>query len=522
MSLGNLSSSYIVEDKKQAADFDSAAFIDDDDDPPSCPICDSTDNEDVLLLCDACDVPYHTYCVGLDRVPRGHWFCMECVGNSAESRSADPLRVHRELQRDRRQPRTFAQRTLAQVRQHRARTDAWHGSWNQISGRVYDALNLDLDYDNYDDDDELLEGGSLRGYRTHQQRATREREEFQRWQQRLRIASHQGAHDIFRHATRPIREQLQPQRQNPEELKAWDAFEKVRESGLNGSLTGKRKTRSDSHSPVEPATTEPERKLKRPRTRRVIDKAGSPTDGNTSSRRNSGAHMSMTPQRSTGSAADANVPPSFLSSLLKEVEMSTTTDDENSHLPYKRCGASYSACHSSPVISPSSSNYSTPRAMSATPPPFSIQRPGSPLPLTSHVEPIFPPADYTSSRLHLDCNNHGDRLQATAQSLTELRQPRPRRKQLHSPSSQATSPTRANLSREAKDGISKIVRTALDPHYKKPSGITKEQYGNINREVSRMLYDRIPDPTNLDEDARSVWEKIAAVEVAKAVEGLKA
>jgi hypothetical protein len=448
---------------------------------------------------------------------------MECVGNGAESRSADPSRVQRELNRDRRQPRTFAQRTLAQVRRHRASTDAWHGAWNQISGRVYDALDLDIDYDNYDDGGESFEGESLRGYRTHQQRNAREREEFQRWQQRLRIASLQGAREIFRNAARPIiqsREQPPPP-QSTEELKAWDVFEKARESGLNGSSSGKRKAKSSTHSPIEPATAEPERKLKRPRTRRVIDKTGSPPDGNLSSRRNSSVHTSMTPQRSTGSVADSDVPPSFLSSLLKEVEMSTSTDDESLHLPFKTNGASYSAGHSSPVISPSSSNYSTPRAMSATPPPFSLQRPGSPLPLTSHVEPIFPPADYSSSRLHPDHNSHGDRSQPNTQQTTELHQPRPRRKP-SVPRSQEVSPTRVNLSREAKDGISKIVRTALDPHYKKPAGITKEQYGNINREVSRMLYDRIPDPTSLDGDARSVWEKIATAEVAKAIEGLKA
>lgn len=79
------------------------------------------------------------------------------------------------------------------------------------------------------------------------------------------------------------------------------------------------------------------------------------------------------------------------------------------------------------------------------------------------------------------------------------------------------------MSIEAKEGINKIVRTALDPHYKKPSGITKEQYANINRAVSRLLYDRIADPETLEnETAKSAWERIATREVAKAVEGLPA
>jgi hypothetical protein len=78
------------------------------------------------------------------------------------------------------------------------------------------------------------------------------------------------------------------------------------------------------------------------------------------------------------------------------------------------------------------------------------------------------------------------------------------------------------MSIEAKEGISKIVRTALEPHYKKPAGITKEQYSNINRVVSHMLYEKIPDPGALDENEKSIWEKIATAEVTKAVESLGA
>jgi len=34
-----------------------------------------------LLLCDSCDAGYHTFCVGLDRVPKGSWFCQKCQRN---------------------------------------------------------------------------------------------------------------------------------------------------------------------------------------------------------------------------------------------------------------------------------------------------------------------------------------------------------------------------------------------------------------------------------------------------------
>jgi hypothetical protein len=86
------------------------------------------------------------------------------------------------------------------------------------------------------------------------------------------------------------------------------------------------------------------------------------------------------------------------------------------------------------------------------------------------------------------------------------------------------------MSIEAKEVINRIVRNALDPHYKKGAGITKEQYANINRAVSRMLYDRVAEESGLrasmvsaEEDAgKEKWEGIARREVKKAVEGLGA
>jgi hypothetical protein len=40
------------------------------------------------------------------------------------------------------------------------------------------------------------------------------------------------------------------------------------------------------------------------------------------------------------------------------------------------------------------------------------------------------------------------------------------------------------MSIEAKEGINKIVKSALAPHWKSAE-ITKEQYADINRDVSR-------------------------------------
>jgi hypothetical protein len=490
-----------------------------------CPVCGSADEEEVLLLCDACDAPYHTHCVSLDGIPNGHWYCMECVHSGAgttNGRSADPTvrytgNGHRSHQRTR-QPRSWAQRTQAQVRRarHRHTPEAWQGAWNQISTRVYDALNLDLEYD--DEDDSLTE------FRRVQRRTDRHARDFQRWQQRVAIAGRQGARDVFREAAQPLLNNArelpaEPPVQTLEEKKAWDAFERTR--GLDSTPPSrKRKSRSITASPVEEAPTEPERKLKRPRTRRVVDRPNSSSAVEGESSRQGAVRHSATPRRPSCPNTSNGAAPSFLSSLLREVEMSTPTEEDHVPLPISMTNpaTSPSADYSSPAASPATSSYSTPRAMSITPPPYE-KRPGSPLPLTSHVEPIYPHAEYSPNRSPLEYHNDSASSRPNTPPNNDIRHPRPRRQQRPVPRSQDTSPTRASMSIEAKEGINKIVRSALEPHYKKPAGITKEQYATINRLVSRMLYDKIADPDNF-ENAKESWEKVANAEVAKAVEGL--
>lgn len=77
------------------------------------------------------------------------------------------------------------------------------------------------------------------------------------------------------------------------------------------------------------------------------------------------------------------------------------------------------------------------------------------------------------------------------------------------------------MSIEAKEGINKIVKTALAPHWK-GAEITKEQYAEINRDVSRKLYEIVADRNLSDEREKSTWEKIASSEVATAVKSLMA
>jgi len=77
------------------------------------------------------------------------------------------------------------------------------------------------------------------------------------------------------------------------------------------------------------------------------------------------------------------------------------------------------------------------------------------------------------------------------------------------------------MSIEAKEGINKIVKSALAPHWK-AAEISKEQYADINRDISRKLYEIVADRSIEDEKNRCALEKIATAEVALAVKDLTA
>ncbi|GAW24283.1 hypothetical protein ANO14919_138660 [Xylariales sp. No.14919] len=539
---GTLITSYKVEDKKQVAEFDPQAWLDDnpeeEEEARPCPICNNADHEDVLLLCDSCDAPYHTYCVGLDTVPRGHWFCLECSEEAVELLAAelndpDVAAVGLAGFSDGRSdylPRTQA--TMRRARQ-RARSDEWQGAWGQIAGHVWDALNIDLD--NHEDDE------ALHDYRRSQQRSERERREYQRWQQRLNIASRLGAHDVFaenlpigvpQQITRQPPPQVLPREETHEEKQAWGALEKAMEAEAPSPSSPnhrKRKPRSVTASPVEPPP--PERKLKRPRTRRVPTQSEASSSNQTPAQNIESAPTGSSMSGRARSPVQNSEGPSFLSSLLKEVEMSTASDDENIRALFATAKPSMDP--HSPVASPSPSGHSSPRALSMTPPPRGISdRPGSPLSLSSRIEPIYPPANYVVAR---DSGEHSDsesrpRHQQHHQSngvtvALEIRQPRPQRYRsvdisnnlVHSPDA---SPTRPNLPFEMKESISGIVKDALKPHWKSGQ-LTADQYASINRDLSHRLYKEVSE-LELDDQARTRFEKIATKEVARAVADIKA
>jgi hypothetical protein len=492
--------------------------VEEEEDISVCPICSGSDNEDVLLLCDACNAPYHTYCVGLSAVPNGQWFCMECQDDGTEARA---------LEMSDAVPPTRGVRTQEGVRRNRRRMreDHWVGAWSIFSNRVQDVMGIDLDFEDEEDSNMIT-------YRQLQRRTSSRAREFQEWQQRVNIAARQGgqgARAVFQAVAPPIRPRSPPTPvETREESLAWGAFERAKE--MDGvPRTRKRKSRSArtsaTASPIEGSSEtprEPERKLKRPRTRRVLEGEASSSSSNRQSTRPPVQHVSRVSPNTRPDSRGGSAGPSFLSSLLREVERS---DEETSRSVFS--GATISGSHrvtspsiehSSPAASPTPSSSHTPRALSITPPPHLAKRHASPRPMTSHVDPVYPRADYSPNR---SPGEPAREVKRPTSPTTDIRQPRPRRQKpraLAIAPSPETSPVRKTMSAEAKDSINRIVKYALAPHWKSAE-ITKEQYADINRDVSRKLYEIVADQDISAERER--WEKMAMNEVANAVQAVR-
>jgi hypothetical protein len=65
-----------------------------------------------------------------------------------------------------------------------------------------------------------------------------------------------------------------------------------------------------------------------------------------------------------------------------------------------------------------------------------------------------------------------------------------------------------------------MVSAALKPHYRNQV-VSRDEYTDINRRISRMLYERVGEAGLPDAEAKSKWNRIASEEVNKAVATLK-
>lgn len=81
-------------DKKQPKYLEDDSYFNQMEEAIYCAICGTDTNEQVLLLCDGCNVGMHTYCLSppLDEVPPGEWFCPEC------EESRQPLEISNRTQ----------------------------------------------------------------------------------------------------------------------------------------------------------------------------------------------------------------------------------------------------------------------------------------------------------------------------------------------------------------------------------------------------------------------------------------
>ncbi|MCJ1379386.1 hypothetical protein MMC17_002487 [Xylographa soralifera] len=536
---GPVISSYAVNDRVQVADIDPSMLIEelDEIDSPPCPKCGNDNTDDVLLLCDGCDLGYHLYCVDLDTVPEGEWLCDDCTLNSVMESSSDHIRLHNY--------QSPSNRARVQQRRSRYRAQTESSNWARVWQSVWDHLNVDLDFPYHDT-------ASAARVRRSQRREANQRRDIGEWERRFEVAERQGGSNRFRAAasalllepqtvSRPRPEQPEPE--SVEEILAWNALEKARDiesdptpkSRKRKSATNspsdtdpirKRKKRSPaSQSPSEsiPAL-QPERPLKRPQTRRihnVVETLINPIAESSSSRNNFTHSPRIVHHAEVATTGNG---PSFLRSLLKEVESSEAPDEGNGQahplsILANTAPSSYSSPgYTSPGASPTASSHATPRALSITPPPSIFVRPGSPIPLSSMVEPIYPlPGFSHDSDPSLPVRqNHGSPYSHDARrsrsSLQQIPCSSP-------PPSEEASPSRINMPLSTKSEIQKLVKDALRLPYKN-NELTKDQYTEINRHVSRMLYDKAGEPLHLDGEVAETLRRLASDEVTKAVRSL--
>jgi hypothetical protein len=508
-----------VLDKQQVADIDPSMIVEDDDyileddgSYDACMVCDEFGDASQLMYCHSCEQLSHVFCAGLDRMPsRGAWYCQPCMENglveSASMRRPAP-----------RGPAAWINGRSRVPRYNRA-PDEWVGVWQSVWNR----LQFDLEFPFEDEEQSENQSEVLR----------RENHE---WDRRFELARQMGAGTRFRAAAdnvhsrrrgsnrscRPTNRTLH--RESPrdpesqEEIRAWNQFEKAREQlaqedgntapSITSTTTSRRggRKRKSSDSPASPTESEqpeqqPERKLKRPRTRLLLDNGESSA---TAARRatltsNTVAASASSPPGETSTA------PGFLQSLLQEVEVDRFAEREKEiAAPQPRRVIVERACSpTSPGLSPI---YQKSQGMS-TPPPLNLTRSKSPIQHDQQRSPTYSPYspadDERPSRRIIPHRSVG------------LSSP---------PRSKDSSPSRPSLSYSTKAELQRMVTAVLKPVYLKKE-VTKEQYTEINRDVSRLLYEKVGEAGSdalTDHETREKWQKMASAEVQIAIESRRA
>lgn len=478
---GEVIDSYAVQDKVQEAELDPTMIIEDElfaaETYEPCIVCGELDDGHSAMYCDGCDKAVHIFCAGFDDAPEV-WYCENCIIDMENSTELPGLgRALRRRPRRRPAPPATTGRRLG---------GRHETSWARVWQEVLRGTQIDLDFPFEEEED------PLRDTRTPQQRR-----EFRIWQRRFEAAESRGANARLRGIVVPQVPQpaVRPDPESQEELRAWNAFEKAQDvrSGR------KRRATASPASPREP-DAEP-RKLKRPRLRRPAGSAASP------------------PAESSSAAAQrAGEGSNFISSLLREVENRASSASAGSPAASDHLNGQQSPRNSSPARSPGSSGYGSGRAGSASPPLAHQHSPLPTLPLSppSHTFSPFSPAveslDPHTTPSHQQHGHHRGRRRDNNDSGYD--------ENYHN-GPDATSPSRL-MSYSSKQEIQRMVKLALAPRYREQS-ISKDQYTDINRDVSRKMYDLVGDASALMDHAnRARWQGVAEEEVRKAIEGMRA
>lgn len=361
-----------------------------------CNVCGHDGDEADLLICDGCETCWHTYCVGLERVPSGNWFCPSCLDQQPVG--LDVVDEPPSFRRRRQQPHGPV--TLARRRRYNDN----FSPWARVGQVVWDQLNIDLDFPSDEEESRALYRQTQRARRIPSNAGALRRDP-QQWQHTLGASANQDSHPGGTGDTRPgllnsrtnRRPAEEPAPETPEESRAWTALERVQQQEAAGSSGRKRKSRTASPSDDNRLEEPSERKFKRPRTRRAQD-ITAPANGTVNVSRvvqGSSRPTSNASSGQEGTDGSRSGGPSFLQSLLKEAEtsiaieattlrMATAPVSNNDDRAFSQASRVSPPPAKSPTMSSSRSGSPSPsRSRSTT-------RPGSPLPLTSKVEPVFP------------------------------------------------------------------------------------------------------------------------------------
>ncbi|KAF2624698.1 hypothetical protein BU25DRAFT_132516 [Macroventuria anomochaeta] len=516
-------SEYAVKDRQQVADIDPSMIVDedyaleDDGSYDACMVCDEFGDASQLMFCHSCEQLCHVFCAGLDEMPtRGAWYCQGCIENPALLEAATRRRTN---------PRGPAAwiNGRSRVPRHNRAPDEWVGVWQSVWNR----LQWDIDFPFEDEDQSENQSEVLR-------------REAHEWERRFELARQMGAGTRFRavadnihsrrrgsnRSARPTNRSLhrEPPKtprdpESQEEISAWNQFEKARnqlaqlgdvpappESTTSSRRGRKRKSADSSPAGAEPVEQQPERKLKRPRTRLHIDN-GRGESSTAAARRSTVTHEGGQEPATSPPAGESSTAPGFLASLLQEVEVDRFAErDKEIAAPQPKRIIVERACspqHSSPGLSPV---YQQPRAGMTTPPPLNLTRPKSPVEQdqgSPTYSPYSPADDERVGRRRLTHRTAG------------LSSP---------PRSKDSSPSRPpTLSYSTKAELQRMVTAVLKPLYLKKE-VTKEEYTDINRDVSRLLYDKVGDAGAAplaDQETREKWQRMASDEVDCAIKALR-